>query len=322
MKSFAFLIAAVGVAGLVAAASGLDSGASFGRPDIDITAGPFEPDPQSPPRVSATLFPGCSGLPAPAELPLFVVGHYEGGTLSTAWLGDEEEEAHVIDVDVAGGAPIHLIVTSYGPTIYRFSGATDRISHLTLMNRTGAGAIGIPTSRITFASACLPHNAFYRSEESNGADADALVRSHYRRSAALSGGNYDILRFRVGDRIAVTEPPNVSASGADPETQELHRFSPGGISHVDAAAVVSAVPVAPYRVLPQEAGVRQLVRSGALVRTSASYGNYRVVRPITMPAGLCGAHSIQLTAPGPSYISGDPCHTRIRFDDGTGLGLH
>ena len=126
------------------------------------------------------------------------------------------------------------------------------------------------------------------------------------------------MRVRLGDRIEVIEPQRRRRGGADPETEELLRFSPGGISRVDSASVVSAVPVAPYRVLPQEAGVRQLVRSGALARTSSgSYGSYRVTRAIDMPAGLCGAHSIRLSAPSPDLIRGDACHSQVSFDDGS-----
>ena len=318
MKGFALLAAAGGAAALALGRSGFGSVAFFGSAGIDVGAGPLEPDAPRPPRVSARAISSCNGLPAPANLPLFVLGHYEGATLSTAWLGDEDEEVHVIDIEVDEGEPIHFVITAYGRTVYRFTGATERIARLTLMNRQGAGAIGIPATRIAFTPECLPEEAFRPTDDGRERHPDPLVRALYGRSAEALGGHYDILRVRLTDRIHVTGAPNVSTAGADPETQELHRYSPGGISRVDAATVVSAVPVAPYRVLPQEAGVRQLVMSGALVRTPpAHYGHYRVVRPIRVPVGLCGAHSIRLSAPNPTYISGDPCHSTIRFGDGS-----
>lgn len=318
MKGFALVAAAAGVAAIVLGGGGLGSAGMFGSFDIDVGAGPFEPDAPLAPRVSARAISSCSGLRAPTALPLFVLGHYEGATLSTAWLGDEDEEAHVVDIEVDEGEPIHFVVSAYGRTIYRFSGATERIARLTLMNRQGAGAVGIPAPRIAFTPECLPEEAFRPTDDGRERDPDPLVRALYGRSAKATAGHYDILRVRLTDRIEVTAAPHVSTAGADPETQELHRFSSGGISRVDAASVVSAVPVAPYRVLPQEAGVRQLVMSGALERTPAAhYGHYRVVRPIRMPAGLCGAHSIHLSAPNPTYISGDPCHSTIRYANGS-----
>ena len=74
MKSFALLAAAAGVAALALGGNGFEPSAFYGSVGIDVGAGPFEPDPPSAPRRSATALKSCSGLPGPADLPLFVLG--------------------------------------------------------------------------------------------------------------------------------------------------------------------------------------------------------------------------------------------------------
>ena len=65
---------------------------------------------------------------------------------------------------------------------------------------------------------------------------------------------------------------------------ELRRFSPGGVIEIDPAKVVSPVPVASYDVLPQQAGLLQLMRSGALTQNRG--GEFLIYRKIRYPAGL------------------------------------
>jgi hypothetical protein len=102
----------------------------------------------------------------------------------------------------------------------------------------------------------------------------------------------------------------------DPRTaRNLSRFNPAGLIEIDAAEVISPAPVQRYDVLPQEAGLLQLIAEGALRRMPMSYllrniapadrsdrrrmfphaggGVYLIERPIKrFPAGLNGAHLV------------------------------
>lgn len=276
--------------------------------------------------------PRCDRLQVPSDLPLYVIAYYDGATLSTTWISEENRETHVIDVEVEAGSPIHLVITSYGRTIYRFAGTTSRIARLTLMSHQVSGATGIPAERIAFTAHCLSYD---QTDEAN------VGRVFAGRSPAAIILGREVQSIRVDDGIELREGLSVQLSGTDPETDQLYHYSPGGISRVDHRTVVSSVAVGPYRTLPQEAGVRQLVMSGALIPATqadarrweaaarargtanpralsgSGYGVYRVTRPILMPAGLCGAHLIHLYARSPRDIGGDPCHSTFYFDDGT-----
>jgi hypothetical protein len=78
--------------------------------------------------------------------------------------------------------------------------------------------------------------------------------------------------------------------------------------------VVSSVPAARYEVLPQQAGLVQLLASGALKQNSL--GEYIVREKIRFPAGLHGAHSVTiLVIKGVPYPDGDPGHSCVIVEE-------
>ena len=92
--------------------------------------------------------------------------------------------------------------------------------------------------------------------------------------------------------------------------RELYRFNPGGVINVDAKRVVASVPAEPYEVLPQQAGLIQLVQSGALTRNNS--GEFLINQKIRIPAGLAGAHSVKfLLRKGVPEPEGDAGHSPI-----------
>ena len=79
---------------------------------------------------------------------------------------------------------------------------------------------------------------------------------------------------------------------------------------IDPGKVVANVPVAGYEVLPSEAGLAQLVTSGALTQNNP--GEYVVQRKTRLPAGLYGAHSVTFVVrKGAPYPEGDPGHSCV-----------
>jgi hypothetical protein len=280
----------------------------------------------------------CDPRPASPDLPLFVLGHEDNATLSSAWVG-EPQETGVADIEIEPGDPIHLLIGGRQRTIYRFAGAVDRIRRLTLVNGEAAGASGIAPDRIDYGRTCFRGQSL---DEPTEAVRDA-VRARLGRAPDVVGGIYELWRARIGSAIDAPRVPPIDMR-ADPETNNLYTYHRGGLAWVDAAQVASNVAVGRYPVLPLEAGVRQLVASGALVRATeadarrwnerarrrgvpnphavhgAAYGIYRVARPTPVPAGLCGGHSIRLYARAPEDLQGDLCHVTVYFDDGTAIG--
>lgn len=287
---------------------------------------------------------GAQGEPAercrirqdPPATRLIAAAHYEAETHSTVWVGDPDEMTGVIDVRLDRGGPVHLVLMTFRPVVYRFSGQIGRVRRLTLISRKGSGAVGIPRHRVSFLPRCLSYTG----------EADGFARA----VAALFGRTpdavttaYGLWRLRVGhgiDGLEREDRPGWSYVPG-PEAQRLMRYAPGGIARIDPLALVTDAPVGPYETLPQEAGLRQLLASGALVRATVADAQaweaaarargakaarqpdiahrraYRAVRPIRIPAGLCGAHGVAFYAPSPRYLRGSPCHSTLFFDDGT-----
>lgn len=276
----------------------------------------------------------------PSGTSLLVAAHYEAKTHSTAWLGEPDETTGAVDVRLDPGGPVHLVLMTYRPIVYRFSGHVRRVRRLTLMSHEGAGAVGVPGPLVSFLPRCLSYD--------EGKEADGLAAAMARlagRTPAAVTTSYGLWRLAIGrgiDRLERKDRPGWSYMPG-PETQRLLRYRPGGVARIDPAAVVTNVRVGTYEVLPQEAGLRELIGSGALVRATvadaeaweaaarargatvaprpdiAHESAYRVIRPIRIPAGLCGAHQVAFYARSPEYLRGGPCHSSAFFDDGTDL---
>jgi len=68
--------------------------------------------------------------------------------------GDEGPPALLQDIEIAqGSGPLHLVLSSYNPTIYRFSGAVEEIWRVTVLGASGAGSdyfgiVGLPAAKV------------------------------------------------------------------------------------------------------------------------------------------------------------------------------
>jgi hypothetical protein len=79
---------------------------------------------------------------------------------------------------------------------------------------------------------------------------------------------------------------------------------------LDPKRVVAGVAAERYGVLPQEAGLIQLLKSGAL--TQNRDGDYLIKQKIRFPAELSGAHSVKfLLLRGVPMPDGDPNHCEV-----------
>jgi hypothetical protein len=91
----------------------------------------------------------------------------------------------------------------------------------------------------------------------------------------------------------------------------MARFSPGGVVEIDVKSVVASGKVQPYEVLPKQAGLIQLVKSGALERTKDGF--YLIKKTFSnFPAGLTSAHGVKfILATGVEMPGSDPRHSTI-----------
>jgi len=176
--------------------------------------------------------------------------------------------------------------------------------------------MGLPASKVTITNSGCPQH-FYKPEvaalalasvrESLGREPDAVFGSYSSQRVSLPSGE-----LVEADRKTATLP-----AGFDPGVwQEAVRFWPGGLAQVDYRKIIAATTVEPYKVLPSQMGLSQLVGSGAVKQVS--HNTFRVTQPIAhMPPSMGGAHSVTLIfAKDVALPPGDPVHSCIVSEDG------
>ena len=94
----------------------------------------------------------------------------------------------------------------------------------------------------------------------------------------------------------------------------MYWFFRGGVVEIDPKTVVARMPATAYEVLPAQAGLAQLLETGALTQNSSR--EYIVRQKIRFPPGLYGAHSVTfLIMKGAPYPDGDPGHSCVVMEE-------
>ena len=83
-------------------------------------------------------------MPKPSDgATVVLLSAYEADSLSTTTIGSQEVAVGTGTITVQpGSAPIYLVVASFRPTIWRFSGAVERIERLVLAGNNTRGERG------------------------------------------------------------------------------------------------------------------------------------------------------------------------------------
>lgn len=240
------------------------------------------PSPPPPPCVMPAL---------PSDAKFILLGAHGGAAISPASIGGPSFETQVVEVKIEpGDEPLYIMASSFYPVIWRLSGATWRITRMTVTNdqKAGgvptAGVVGLDRQRVTFLGPGCPV-VIYKTELSGavkdkvqqllGRLPDAVVTPHqFVWKIALPSGDFSY----AGNGA-------LRPDGFDPTLwrQSMWVWS-AGIADIEAKDIVGANPATPYAVLPGAAGLAQLVSEGAVRRTREGW---RIIRPIPyFPAGL------------------------------------
>jgi Ca2+-binding EF-hand superfamily protein len=285
---------------------------------------------------------GCEMPKASEKAQVVLLGSYETETLSNVTLGSQDNVVHTGRVNIETGAdPVYVVLTSYAPTIWQFTGATERVERVVVTSlatgpnrnepgqRPLAGVTGVGKERVVFFNRpnCLPY--FYEAPSTGSFQSVGAVRTATGKAPEVTSAVYEVRSFAApsGAIVSVKKDKNAEPVGPANETitnapnsdakSDLFRYSPGGVVDIDPQAVVGSVPAQKYEVMPQQAGLVQLLVSGALVR--AKGGEYIVKQKTRFPAGLAGAHSVTFLLPtGVPYPEGDPGHSCVVIEE-TGL---
>ena len=274
-----------------------------------------------------------SGIEAPCAIPKpsdgaqVIMVRAAAEALSTVTIGSQDVATRTSAIVIEPGRePLYLVIASHRPTIWRISGAVERIEQFVLAGSTtvpnrgvpGAppliGATGVPRERVTFLRhhRCLPS---YLPLHTWIEIADRFLKYETGRPKGLRGaygalsevsipsGKFQRLRRGTMPMVAYDRSNSamviegdvdnkVVLSGRNDLDDELKLFVPGGVVRLDAAAVVASAAAEPYEVLPQQAGLIQLMQAGALTRDDE--GDFIVQRKIRLPAELNGGHKFRV----------------------------
>jgi Ca2+-binding EF-hand superfamily protein len=286
----------------------------------------------------------CAMPKASDRATVVLLSAYEADALSTTTIGSQDVAVGTGAINVQSGAePIYVVIASLRPTIWRFDGAVERIERVVLAGTAHIGATGVAAERVTFLGrpGCIKYFTDVPSTQS--ATAAGVVRREIGREPSVVAGQYEVSGFSVPSGDVATRHRNgkrplviVKESGTlrlegdtsgiivrkpsdDTLTSELHRFSPGGVVQIDHKTVVASTPAEPYEVLPQQAGLIQLVQSGALRQNRGR--EFLIQKKIRFPAELNGAHAVKfLLLRGVPEPEGDPGHSEVISEE-TGLPL-
>jgi Ca2+-binding EF-hand superfamily protein len=226
--------------------------------------------------VMAKLVADCA-LPKPAAASkVLLVGSYWGAGMADVAIGQisDREPVSVADILIETGVePLHLVLSSTRPTIWRVSGEVGRVAQATVMtSRSGAtarsGIVGLPMEKvsITRQMGCLPAIDHYATK--GAIDAGHELAEHLGRPADSISGRHKISTLSLPSG---THQDDVPFPGRIPSSEEgpsggywhaLHFTYPKGAISIDPATVIALGAVTKHDVLPVDAGVAQLLDNG------------------------------------------------------------
>jgi hypothetical protein len=192
----------------------------------------------------------------------------------------------------------------------------------------------VPVEKISFLPAGKCINEFIDPQSTEGAAAAAAVKRRIGKDVttiaaqqsfsevAVPSGRVRSLRGANAGKLTVIQQSAgvlkvtgrsrniiVQAGPSNPAI-DLKRYSPGGVIAIDPGRVVASLPVERYEVLPEEAGLVQLLEARKLAQNRT--GEYLIKKKIRFPADLYGAHAVRfLLLRGVEPPDGDPGHSVV-----------
>jgi Ca2+-binding EF-hand superfamily protein len=279
-------------------------------------------------RQSAELFgPRCAMPAVPPKARIVAVGTYGAPALSPFAVGGQDKATDLTVIHIEKGTePLYLVLASYESMMWALDGDVRRVVQVVASSFEkapgGVSAVAVTAIKADRLTAlrgdCLSY--FYKPDSleamrargvirrSLGRVPDAMVGTYSARAVSIPSGAIE----QVARGATAPAPPGFDTRA----WEDAARFWPAGIAKLDRRTVVSKTTVAPYEVFPSQAGIAQLIASGAIVHDGTGR-DLKIVRPIPRyPARMTGSHSERLIiAKGVPVPSGDPGHSCVKIED-------
>lgn len=268
----------------------------------------------------------CKLPRASKDAKVILVNAYSALGLSPVAIGSPDEVTTTTKVTIEPGSePLYVLLFSSQRMIWQFQGATDRVRHAVFYagpsagdTQVPAGVTGLPKERVTFASVGQCGHFWVNMNKRYPDLTKQYMQLLTGRPADIVLGFNSIwdLRLPSGQATPADEMLQLRADdgGAESDIGKMRRaflaVHPGGLATIDPAHVISGQPVRPYEVLPDYAGLHQLVRDGTITLNRS--GEFLVHKPMRFPPGLSGALSAKfLVLKGVPTPTGSPGHSTV-----------
>lgn len=280
---------------------------------------------------------GCNFPPLPDAAKLVLLSAARGQAISTVAIGSQDIAVTTASVTVEpGDDPLYVVIVPGRAVIWRFTGATQRVHQLVLA-LNGAlqiggsqflpvgGETGIAREKVVFMpGACVRAFATMNTVEASlaaglirnsvGRMPDVVAASEPVSNFAIPSGSVTVtdrssLRWRLRERpLSLLE--YLGFGLADRFASSLKRGMteryPDGVVEIDPNDVVASGDVSRYEVLPDLAGLEQLVRDGSLQDMGSD--EFHIKRKIRLPAELStGGFLLLKGVPEPDGDPGMAC---------------
>jgi EF hand len=264
----------------------------------------------------------------PASAHRFIlVGSNEGAALSTVSVSGQDAVTTVSQLNIEPGADqLEILLITATPRIWKFEGAVDRVARVFVAASKAAGVVGLARERTEFLAArdCMLLTS--PPDEVALAIARGALRRAVGREPDAILGQYKIGQISLPSGTIARKSikrPSTEISGIAPVWGALMMYRPEGVVQLDAKFVIASHPAEPYSVLPEHAGLLQLLREGVLVYLSGGRAGpmkFKIAKPMKrFPSGLSGSHSVTyLLATGVPMPPGDAGHSCVISEE-TGL---
>ena len=288
----------------------------------------------------------CKLPPVDPAAKVIVVGGYEGSAISTASVAGLNQTTTTATINIEPGKePLYIIARTYDPFIWRVNGATERVTKFVAAPRKiqeggGVGVVGLKKDQVAFteSNACGV-GYFTKKDDGKARIAQARLSAHLKRDVNKMVGAYELHELSLPSG-AIEKARKKQSNGSvtiqsgdgnfllkdgkfvklndgrrGRTARSFNRFYPGGLVQIDHDKVVSPKPAEQYDVLPQQAGLLQLIREGAVEFTRDGF--YLIKKDIPrFPAGLAGGHSVKfMIAKGVKMPKGSPGHSKVYSEE-------
>jgi Ca2+-binding EF-hand superfamily protein len=282
----------------------------------------------------------CKLPRAPKSVKVVVLNAYHIQGVSSAAVGPQDEITKASRVIIEPGSePLYIILIGWEHVIWQFEGQVDRVKRMVLASSAPnrgppsapIGETGLPNEVITFSGGpASPCGTFWYNMNSRdpkqtkqylraliGRDADAVIDRQDVWNLRLPSG--EVSTPTDSDRATTLPLTGPDAAQIAKVRGKFLGYNPGGIVRIDPATVTSPLPVATYDLMPDQAGLVQLMLDGSL--TLDDKGRFLIHKPMQFPTGLAGAHSeVFVLLKDVPMPTGNPGHSEVISEE-TGKSL-